>query len=251
MNDQGELRHGIELWVPKIKDFIKKVTEQNNPQKQMLDNLEKFFDYERAQPTIRPYVASFTADGDSPYHWLSYGDHGRGGRIALNFKKQICGLSVLLPVLYDEHAKSQLIDNIIKSLAEVVRCYSATVQAKNQCNDFLKAIILALTQIMLVNSARMKRSGWAHEREWRLITFVDSKKKRDQIHGEIKYRSRKSTMVDYLEIKISGVGGCLTELRKGPNSLSSSKNTWRMIWSDFGYPSDSLKESDVSICAGE
>ena len=245
MNDQGELRHGLDLWTPKCKDLIVRITQVNAAQAQLLKGLSDFFDAERSNPSVRPFIASFTTEADSPSQWLAYGDRGYGGVLEVLFER-ISGNSILLPVLYDDSAKTALIDSAIKDIEDFISKYQAVV-APRQAKKFLELIVLALVQIMLIHSARMKAIGWKHEQEWRLITFVNSKAKSDPAHGGIKYRSRQSILMDFLEVNLSRAGGKVSGIGVGPKVPTDSLHSWSLLWSASGHAMSPIRRSKVAV----
>lgn len=244
MNDQGELRHGIDLWVPKCLALIGRITPA---QSGLLGTLTKFFDDERRNPTARPFVASLATEGDSPYHWNAYGDAGRGVAVEVNFQPDAPGgNSILLPVLYDDSAKQGLIDKALGDLEATVNRELPHVQAGKEA-AFLRSVVLAIIQSMLIHSSRFKTAGWSHELEWRVITFVSTKKCIDPKHGPIRFRSRQSALVDFIELKLMGVAAAISGCRLGPKTPVESHAAWRLFLSSAGFQFSVLSTSARAI----
>jgi len=79
------------------------------------------------------------------------------------------------------------------------------------------------------------------------ITFVSTAKGIDPLHGPIRFRSRQSTLVDFIELKLVGVSGIISGCRLGPKTRAESHFSWRQLLSTSGYNSNLLSFSNVAV----
>lgn len=202
MNDEEEFRLGLNMAIAEIKKSIDLL---NINQKPIIKaNWDKFLQDEIQNPTLRPYVLSFSDDPANDHMWNAYADQSKGIALKIPFdKKQISASnSYVLKMSYDIVSKTT-------ELNQYLRLLEADFNSKT-CPSCLNVNLLnlfcAYLQTVFFCSITVKDPKWSQENEWRLVSFAKPHMSPQSYFGDIKYRTRSGNVVDYLEVDLFQIG---------------------------------------------
>lgn len=210
LNDPTELNHGLSFFLPAIYDFLAKITDLD------MSKFQNQFENEMSSPRIKLFVSSFTENKDLLSQWRGYGDYGQGLSIGLNpneFKFAEDQTSFWVKVIYDDIQKEAIVSAIFNHLKQLY--INQIVPLKEYSDaDKIRAILLSLIQISLVNSIKFKDKSWSEEQEWRLVKLHFGKNCKP-----IKVRTRDHHLIEFYEFDfVSNVATALNEIVIGPRS---------------------------------
>ncbi len=231
MNDENEFRLGLNMAIEEIKksiDFL-----NINHKATIKENWDRFLQDEIQNPKLRPYVLSFSSEPNIDYMWNSYADHNKGIVLKLSFdKKQISAShSYVLKMSYDIISKRLELNNYLRLL-------EADFNSKTcpSClNDNLSNLFCAYLQTAFFCSITVKDKIWSKEKEWRLVSFANPCLNPQSYFGDIKYRTRRGHIIDYLEVDLFQIGLSIDALITGSDT---SKNGIALFAKQHGYSID-------------
>jgi DUF2971 family protein len=155
----------------------------------------------------RPFIASFSADGDSLPQWRSYCHEGNG--VAIGFSTEClenahigdneplaAAMIRLAKVKYPSPKDEQEIDNDLLTLMDSANATVATL--RSQGSDFKSLTLPLIFGFMLAQEACFRKSeSFRSENEYRLLvdTILPSV-------SVLSYRVSRSSLIPYIDVKV-------------------------------------------------
>ncbi len=227
MNDNKELRHGLNIAKTDIKLLLKQIA-IDALLTELTENWDSFLEGEIKNPQMRPYILCFTESHESKLHWERYGDSSKGVALEFNniFDLKNSANGFLVKVIYDEITAREKFRLNLKSATDLfIQDYQ---QDKNMTEKSARKklgnLFHAYIQIMFNFSLSLKESSWAGEQEWRLVVFAIKDRTPQSSYGHIQYRARQSELVDYLVVDTKICGYELARVKPGYHFPANSLN---------------------------
>ncbi len=202
LNDTSEGKHFID----QVRDRLPEFSNQRGDGSEFIPEMSK--DAEIDLPfQFRPYVASFSSEGDSLPQWRSYCPNGNGvaigfsvdclkrayvpqdknNRIALRFS----------PVKYTE--KKPADEVIDQDISEIIKTTDAVITATKQnllgFTPTRKQIFRILVE---AEAGRRKHVSFLHEREFRIIVNLSYASPKPALD----FRSARTTLIPFVKLEI-------------------------------------------------
>lgn len=197
---------------------------------------------------VNPHILSFCSTSDLLSQWRAYGAESEG--ICLEFdlftshlsvdEKSITTNGYLVPVVYDDLIKKDIIVDIIKSIETDLLSINLCSESYNDLSEvdrhYISGMILSkfITPIL-----SFKNKSYAEESEWRAI-FLPAK---DEVENLRKFRTSNGTFTPYIEAVIidNSAKSELLPLKSvclPPGSGKSSQIGLELFLQKFGYKGD-------------
>lgn len=130
---------------------------------------------------FEPYLLSFSELDDDIQHWRSYAGDGAGTCIEVG-THQIAGLmdarrggrtsrTTLLPVVYEENQKRQLLNSIVDSIGLWVQETIGAGLPSGGADSVILAASAQFQLLLLHGGLTCKHRGFRSEREWRIVVM--------------------------------------------------------------------------------
>ncbi len=224
MNDDQEFRHGFKIADEEIQNSILALPISNKTE--ILESWNSFFSKENSQPSLRPFVLSFSQTNRNQYLWTNYAtDSGACLRLTNNSKGNDLINGYLVEVGYDKEIARLHLKSYLQDLTSHF--------SSNTCDSCLKTNLRNLFFAFLRSAFRLavsiKEKKWESEKEWRLLVFAHPESEPQSSHGNIKFRTRGINLIDYLQIDLSRACLKILEVELGGNFPESSKNSVRLL----------------------
>jgi hypothetical protein len=196
LNDAGEIAHGVELarrvcseWKGDAATFAALVGDMLSPGSWDPDLLIE----------ADAYVASFCASSERALQWLHYGRAGSG--FALGFSTQAMRHEPfrLAPVVYDLSRQREFIHRIINT-AWLQTTQNIVDVPEAERAHFREFCAQSTAQEIWASSCYLKDAAFAHEEEWRLLTYelsTDEFPPSPESRARMHFRSVASRIVPY------------------------------------------------------
>jgi DUF2971 family protein len=198
LNDQREYRHALAL--------MEECLRARQPDHRALKLLKRWLSG-KAKP-IESYVCSFSCEADSLAQWRAYG--GAAGGYAIGFEgetlRQAAGKNdmKLVKCVYESEQQSTIVEAVI--------------------NDVMASLHEPLlSEYVEILAPRMKHSGFAEEREWRLVGSWEDRRPEDK-----NFRKGASMLVPYYEVDCQPIA-CVVV---GPtiHETLARRSVQRLLW---------------------
>jgi hypothetical protein len=236
LNDESEFRYALDLIVSRLNEHPERDLLQ--PTLRLLERLDKLSGF-------RPYVASFSEDGDSLSQWRGYCTKGSG--VSLGFDgsfliqqirefsdKNYSRKSVITRCIYDEQDQIKQIDGVIEQFA---RAFKA-----DNSNSLNKYFSFAVTLSELAPT--IKNRAFKEEAEWRIIATIWPA---EEATVPVKYRPVKSLLIPYVEIGLPLTDLAIPVVFVAPNPHRdlSCESVRRFLNAKLGTKSDVVRLSTI------
>lgn len=212
LNDPTEFSHGMQYFVEKMEPFLKAIIPND------YFKLIKLFLDQSSNPDFKIFISSFTESKDLLSQWRGYGDYGRGLSIGFDPKEFILEedrSSFWIKVIYDDKIKKRIVNKIFADLGVCFNNLKQNLPASTSDAQIIRALILALLQVSVINSIRFKDIAWHEEKEWRLVKLYFNKKNKKPVN----VRARDHELIEYFEFDFKNdTIGALSEIVIGPRS---------------------------------
>jgi hypothetical protein len=145
------------------------------------------------------YVASFCASSEQALQWLHYGRSGSGFAIGFSTPTMRRDPFRLAPVIYDAEQQRQFLHRIINT-AWLRTTQNVVDVPENERAHFREFCGQSTAQQIWAASCYLKHAAFAHEEEWRLLTYElsdDGFAPSPQSQTRIHFRSVANRIVPY------------------------------------------------------
>ncbi len=215
--------------------------------------------FARVQPDT--FVTSFTKNADSPFHWMTYADDGRGA--ALGFEtfpfyaapdsSNVCP-AMWINLIYDEQQQNELVAVFIDRFAAVFKDFGGMKLSRLLREErFLATGSHADAAIALMNLT-FKGASYRSENEVRLVRLEEAEvvgkraERRNLPVIPIHKRAMSRGNGRYLTFPL-GIDGkplAVREVVCGPNAAPKRIHTLRELLNECGYPDIEVRTSGIS-----
>jgi len=214
LNDSEEFFNAIEafnsvfdtMWdTPEIIDVL------DESEQDFLSLLSKRIEdiFEDNEDGFKVFVSSFSESADKLSQWRGYCPNGSGICIGFDFVNltNIPGCQ-LVKCIYVKHSmgsdeEKEGFNQVYKFIEDYLKKFKSFKNDQNK-EEKKKSLLQDFEKDFLMFAARVKHPGFKEENEWRLILTLDETKNK-----YIFYRSGKSMLVPYIEIRIRDENGYL------------------------------------------
>jgi hypothetical protein len=177
------------------------------------------------------FVACFSDGRDIIPQWRGYGADGAGYALGFAFP-DVAGVADADPlrVVYLKEVQDEILDAAIEGYAGA---FERSIRANPDDEEAAaQAVGLSLATLLIRLSAAFKNEMFAHEREWRLVTFM----RRDQPPRPLKFRASHGSVVPYVEMALEASDGGfpLREIVCGPTVLAVGVDSAKYLVSRTG-----------------
>jgi len=202
LNDSMELEYGSAV-IAKLIDA--KIAESSDALKTMLEDVKVFVNINSAS-TIA-YVTCFCEDNNLLSQWRAYANRGAGYSIGIEAaalaRAEYAGPVRLLTathlrrVLYDRAKQESLVKDTIDRFCALFRDVISSLQDEVDAINF---VANPLARELWQHIYYFKDAAFAEEKEWRIITTVDSNPWTE--FTDLRFRPSDTTIIPYIERRL-------------------------------------------------